>query len=186
MNNKYTLPRLQHIVESTSTAGLPNQVDPAAVETVAQECLSIWPPKVNELLKRIYAAVQAVFVKVFKEVFAHYDKSPISESMDRILMQFLETAKSQYQEYIGQMGYLETTQVSPSSFHCRVFIMSDKSRSEPSTTSIISGTVRQTLRSWRVAARGISRTSEKRLKETRLSPFLRRSALAAVSLRLPR
>jgi len=35
--HKYTLPRIRHIIETTSTTGLPNQVDPEAVKNVAKD-----------------------------------------------------------------------------------------------------------------------------------------------------
>ncbi|KAA8909675.1 P-loop containing nucleoside triphosphate hydrolase protein [Sphaerosporella brunnea] len=110
-NNKYNLPRIRYIMESTSTTGLPNQVDPEAVVNVAKDTLTSWEGIVGAFLNKVHTLVAGVFDECFALYFARYEKSPINKKVHEILSRFFNAATSRLHESIMRLCKLETSQI---------------------------------------------------------------------------
>lgn len=76
-HHKYTLPRIRYIIESTSTAGLPNQIHPTAVENVAKDSFKEWEGHLHRFIDRVRDCLHRQFRIVFSARFRRYEKSPI-------------------------------------------------------------------------------------------------------------
>jgi hypothetical protein len=110
-SHKYTLPRVRHIIETTSTAGLPNQVDPEAVKNVAKDNIKGWEPKVSEFTDKIANHVGKLAFSCFLDVFQRYDKSPICEKAHSVMEEFLNVAVAQHRTNMEKLWRLESTQI---------------------------------------------------------------------------
>jgi hypothetical protein len=110
-DNKYTLPRIRHIMELTATPSLPNQVDPQAVENVVKDTLTSWDALVMDFYSKVNTLVGAVFDECFRQFFARYEKSPINQKVHEILRQFFSAATARLHESLTRLCKLETTQV---------------------------------------------------------------------------
>ncbi|KAF8246742.1 hypothetical protein K440DRAFT_601938 [Wilcoxina mikolae CBS 423.85] len=110
-SHKYTLPRVRHIIETTSTAGLPNQVDPEAVKNVAKDNIKGWEPKVSEFTTKIANHVGKLAFACFLDVFQRYDKSPICEKAHSVMEEFLNVAVAQHRANMEKLWRLESTQI---------------------------------------------------------------------------
>jgi hypothetical protein len=98
-------------MESTSTTGLPSQVDPEAVENVVKDTLTSWEAIVSVFLERINELVSKVFNQCFAQYFARYDKSPINKKVHDILRRFFSAASARLHESMSRLCLLETNQV---------------------------------------------------------------------------
>jgi hypothetical protein len=111
VEHKYTLPRIRSIIESTSTTGLPNQVDPEAVNNVVRQTLKAWYTHIRTFRQTLAYYVTETFKHCFKIHFSKYDRSPIYDKVDGILGEFIRSALNQFEASTERLWKLESTLV---------------------------------------------------------------------------
>lgn len=104
---RYTLPRLRHLIDRTSTSHIPNLTSPEAMKDLSRQSLSLWKP-VWDLFFTQTTGLMGVHIRdIFAEHFRGYEKSPVFNQTHHIVSEFLNQQYRIFQKGLERLYHLE-------------------------------------------------------------------------------
>lgn len=91
---RFSLERIQSIKEESRRAGIPNHIDPGALEALERECVEHWHGLAVAFVNSVHGAVRGALLRNLDEVVAQYRQTNLYRELYRIM----DSYPSQLQE----------------------------------------------------------------------------------------
>jgi hypothetical protein len=95
----FTLKGLSDIKIRSNTVGVPNQLDPRAIENLNKKSVEHWGKLTHTFIKALHGLVQEVLLSALHEEFNQYHQTGLYQELDRILKGYLITIQDAHLEY---------------------------------------------------------------------------------------
>ncbi|KAJ5216073.1 uncharacterized protein N7498_002480 [Penicillium cinerascens] len=93
---RFTLESIRRIKEESHRAGIPNQVDPTAIEKLNKESVKNWIVLANAFVFATHGIVQRVLINTLDDVIAQYRQTGLYRELYRVITTFLLRLRSEY------------------------------------------------------------------------------------------
>jgi hypothetical protein len=90
---------LSDIKIRSNTVGVPNQLDPRAIENLNKKSVEHWGKLTHTFIKALHGLVQEVLLSALHEEFNQYHQTGLYQELDRILKGYLITIQDAHLEY---------------------------------------------------------------------------------------
>lgn len=98
---KFTLDGIRTIKEESHRAGIPNQIDPSAIEKLNKESVKNWDVLANAFVIATHGIVQQVLINSLDEVIAQYRQTGLYRELYRVITTFLLRLRADYLQDAG-------------------------------------------------------------------------------------
>jgi hypothetical protein len=95
---KLTLEEARGIKEGSHRAGIPNQIDPGAIEKLNKESVKNWNVLAKAFVFATHEIVQKVLINVLDEVIAQYHQTGLYRELYRVISTYLLRLRAEYLE----------------------------------------------------------------------------------------
>ncbi|KAJ5383732.1 Dynamin [Penicillium concentricum] len=86
---RITLQQLTELKIRSNTVGVPNQLDPRAIENLNKRSVEHWGKLMEIFLKATHSLVHSMLVEALEEEFAQYHQTGLYQELSRILKEFM-------------------------------------------------------------------------------------------------
>lgn len=93
---RFSLEEIKQIKEESHRAGIPNQIDPSAIETLNRESVKHWKSLMAAFVDAVHGAVREVLMSTLDEVVAQYHQTNLYRELHRIIDGFLAQLRLDY------------------------------------------------------------------------------------------
>ncbi|KAJ6127111.1 hypothetical protein N7523_002723 [Penicillium sp. IBT 18751x] len=93
---KFTLDGIRLIKEESHRAGIPNQIDPSAIEKLNKESVKNWNVLANAFVISTHGIVQQVLINSLDDVIAQYRQTGLYRELLRIITTYLLRLRANY------------------------------------------------------------------------------------------
>lgn len=91
---RFTLREVRDIVQDAQVAGIPNQVDPKAIERMTQMSVQHWNQPMNEFVRLTGEMLQELILGKVESVFGSWRQTPLVTEVTRIVKDYLSQTLS--------------------------------------------------------------------------------------------
>lgn len=93
---KFTLEKIRRVKEDSHRAGIPNQIDPSAIEVLNKESVENWHVLTKAFVFATHGIVQRVVLSTLDEVIAQYRQTELYRELYRVIGTFLLRLRAEY------------------------------------------------------------------------------------------
>ncbi|KAJ5093903.1 dynamin GTPase [Penicillium angulare] len=98
--HRFKLDEIREIKQECQLSGVPNQIDPRAIQKLNRESVKHWKGIVKEFADALYDTVKQVVQKTLNEVMAMYHQTELFRELQRITDDFLSLARLDYEKQV--------------------------------------------------------------------------------------
>lgn len=88
-STRITLQQLTELKIRSNTVGVPNQLDPRAIENLNKRSVEHWGKLMEIFLKATHSLVHGMLIEALEEEFAQYHQTGLYQELSRILKEFM-------------------------------------------------------------------------------------------------
>jgi len=105
---RFSLEEIRRVKEESHRAGIPNQIDPSAIETLNKKSVKNWDVLANAFVYATHTIVQKVLVDTLDEVIAQYHQTGLYRELYRVMTTFLLRLRGEYLHAAGTHYQIES------------------------------------------------------------------------------
>lgn len=94
--NRFTLEEVRKVKEESHRAGIPNQIDPTAIETLNRKSVEHWKGPSIAFVSAVHDLVHQVLYRTLEEVVGQYQQTPLYRELRGIIDNFLAHLRSAF------------------------------------------------------------------------------------------
>lgn len=93
---RFSLEEVRQIKEDSHRAGIPNQIDPSAIEILNRQSVEHWKEIMKLFIHAAHGLVQKILFETLDEVVAQYQQTGLYRALKSIIINFLAGLRSEY------------------------------------------------------------------------------------------
>lgn len=97
--HRFTLKELAEIKIRSNTVGVPNQLDPRAIENLNKRSVEHWGKLTATFIKALHRLVQDILLSALHQEFNQYHQTGLYQELDRIMKEYLVTLQDSHLNY---------------------------------------------------------------------------------------
>ncbi|KAJ5292914.1 uncharacterized protein N7443_008867 [Penicillium atrosanguineum] len=105
---RFTLDGIRRIKEESHRAGIPNQIDPSAIEKLNKESVKNWGVLANAFVFATHGIVQKVLINSLDDVIAQYRQTGLYRELYQVITTFLLQLRADYLQEAGTHYRIES------------------------------------------------------------------------------
>ncbi|KAJ5316878.1 hypothetical protein N7508_001386 [Penicillium antarcticum] len=98
--HRFTLEALSEIKIRSNTVGVPNQLDPRAIDNLNKKSIEHWGQLTDTFINALHSLVQETLLTALQEEFTEYHQTGLYKELNRILESYLFNLRDQHLKYV--------------------------------------------------------------------------------------
>lgn len=104
---RFELEEIRSIKQECQRAGIPNQIEPSAIQMLNREMVKHWGGIANDFVRALHRVVQKVIMMTLDDVIAEYHQTGLYRELQKLISEFLESIEAQFAEDVSAYFEME-------------------------------------------------------------------------------
>ncbi|KAJ5650625.1 uncharacterized protein N7484_004348 [Penicillium longicatenatum] len=104
---RFELEEIRKIKQECQRAGIPNQIEPSAIQTLNREMVMHWGEIATDFVHALHRVVQKAIIMTLDDVIAEYHQTGLYRELQKLISEFLECINAQFAEDVSAYFEME-------------------------------------------------------------------------------
>ncbi|KAJ5548229.1 hypothetical protein N7513_005463 [Penicillium frequentans] len=104
---RFELEEIRSIKQECQRAGIPNQIEPSAIQMLNREMVKHWGGIANDFVRALHSVVEKAILMTLDNVIAEYQQTGLYRELQKLISEFLESIEAQFAEDVSAYFEME-------------------------------------------------------------------------------